>query len=138
MDIKEKIQEVIRILNEIDDYIDTIPNEQSNDDMALSDWYHYIENNRHSTKSAYRIVKHLKEHLKTRRHNKNQWELCRVYKTHINKLINRENREMLMNEIAKRDRELNKPYVYRIYDSDTLNEMVGNTNENNNQQYNLD
>lgn len=45
MNVIEKITETCDLLDEIDGYFSSIPSKQSEIDMAISDIYHYIENN---------------------------------------------------------------------------------------------
>ena len=79
MDVIEKINECVKILDEVDEYFKSIPEKQSENDMAISDIYHYIENNQISTKGSYRLIKELKKVRDERRVIKNNYELLQVF-----------------------------------------------------------
>lgn len=96
----------------------------SENDLAISDIYHYIENNSMSTKGTYRAIKLLKDKLSIRRKLKEQLELARVFQQHKTKLVSVGNRQMLMSELGKRKKEFYKPYKYRVFESENeLREM---------------
>lgn len=125
MNVLEKIKEVVCGLDELDKYFSSIPEKQSENDMAISDLYHYIEANQISTKGTYRIVKELKEHLIIRRDLKNDQELLRTFVNNKPKLNLPQNREMLLNEMHKTNNRLNQTYNYRVYESeDSLKEKI--------------
>ena len=125
MDVINKITEICNLLDEIDGYFASIPSKQSENDMAISDLYHYIENNQISTKGSYRIVKELREHLLIRRNLKEDQELLRTFVNHKNKLNLPENRQMLLGEVNKTKNRLLAAYNYRIYDSEeSLKERI--------------
>lgn len=118
MDVIEKIKNICDLLDELDEYFDNIPNKQSENDQAISDLYHYIENNRVSTKGSYRIVKELKEHLAIRRILKEDHEFSRTFNSHKTKLYTSDNRKFLIAELKKTEKRLTAPYSYRIYESE--------------------
>lgn len=118
MDVIEKINECVKILDEVDEYFKSIPEKQSENDMAISDIYHYIENNQISTKGSYRLIKELKEHLSIRRILKEDQEILRTFVNHKSKLNLPENRQLLLGEVNKTKNRLNLPYNYRVYESE--------------------
>lgn len=120
INVIEKINEVCDLLDEIDSYFASIPGKQSENDMAISDIYHYIENNQVSTKGSYRIVKELKGHLLVRRQLKEDQEILRTFVNHKSKLNLPENRKMLLGEVNKTKNRLAAPYNYRIYESEEM------------------
>ena len=120
----EKFQMIIELLDEIEIYSDELPLLLSNVDSGLSDLYHYIENNKLTTNQCYRIVKEIKKQRENRRTIKNNMELIKTYKIHQNKLLNKDNRKMLLAEINKTNKRLNCKYQNRIYTEDSLNEIL--------------
>ena len=70
MEVVNQIREAIVLLNKVDEYNETLPSLMSQNDQAISDLYHYIENNTMNSKSCYRMIKELKERLIERRHLK--------------------------------------------------------------------
>lgn len=125
MDVIEKITKTCDLLDEIDEYFSSIPSKQSEIDMAISDIYHYIENNQISTKGSYRLIKELKGHLLVRRTLKENQEILRTFVNHKSKLNLPENRKMLLGEVNKTKNRLAAPYNYRIYNSEeSLKERI--------------
>lgn len=124
MDILQKIGQAKKILDEVEKYAENIGAIISENDLAISDIYHYIENNSMSTKGTYRAVKLLREKLITRRRLKEELELLKVFNSHKTKLVSVGNRQMLMAEIGKRQKEFHRPYKYRVFESENqLREM---------------
>ena len=120
----EKFQTIVELLDEIENYSDELPLFLSNIDSGLSDLYHYIENNKLNTNQCYRIVKEIKKQRENRRTIKNNMELIKTYKIHQNKLLNKDNRKMLLAEINKANKKLNYKYQNRVYTEETLNEIL--------------
>ena len=83
--------------------------------MQISDLEHMIENNNITSKSAYRICKEIKKVEEERRKVKNDIELGRTFTSHLNKLLNEDNRKFLISELKKCENKLNQPYRNRVY-----------------------
>ena len=113
----ETICKVVELLDELDSQFEKIPDYQSKNDMQISDLYHYIENQSISTKGCYRIVKKLKERLILRRNFKETLELLRTFNNNKGKLISIDNRKLLLAELNKTKKNLQKDYRCRIYSS---------------------
>lgn len=124
MDILTKVAEATKILDEIDAYFDNLPSLQSNNDLIISDLYHYIEHNKLDAKASYRMIKRLRENLLIRREYKEEYELLRVLKQHQNKLLQKENRKMLLSEPGKAQKRLKSEYKYRILSEDDIKEKL--------------
>lgn len=124
IDIITKVNEVSILLNEIDDYFENLPNLQSNTDLVISDLYHYIEHNKLDAKASYRMIKRLRENLLIRREYKEEYELLKVLKQHQNKLLQKENRKMLLSELGKAQKRLKSEYKYRIFSEDNIKEKL--------------
>lgn len=120
----EEIKEAVLLLNKIDEYIETLPTLMSNNDQAISDLYHYIENNTLNSKSSYRMIKELKERLKERRKLKNQQAIMNVYNNQKQKLVELNNRKMLVGNLCKEEKKLEAPYKNRIYEESELKEKL--------------
>lgn len=97
---------------------------QSNNDLIISDLYHYIEHNKLDAKASYRMIKRLRENLLIRREYKEEYELLRVLKQHQNKLLQKENRKMLLSELGKAQKRLKSEYKYRILSEDDIKEKL--------------
>ena len=124
MDILTKVAEATKILDEIDAYFDNLPSLQSNNDLIISDLYHYIEHNKLDAKASYRMIKRLRENLLIRREYKEEYELLRVLKQHQNKLLQKENRKMLLSELGKAQKRLKSEYKYRILSENDIKEKL--------------
>lgn len=120
----EEIKEAVSLLDKIDEYNEILPSLMSNNDLAISDLYHYIENNSLSSKSSYRMIKELKERLKERRKLKNQQAIMNVYNNQKQKLIELNNRKMLVVNLCKEQKKLKTPYKNRIYEETELKEKL--------------
>lgn len=124
IDIITKVNEVSTLLDEIDDYFENLPNLQSNTDLIISDLYHYIEHNKLDAKASYRMIKELKENLLIRREYKEELELLRTLKQHQNKLLQKDNRKMLLSELGKTQKRLKSDYKYRILSEEDIKEKM--------------
>lgn len=125
MNVKGKANDAISILNEIDTYDDALPDKLSLVDSKISDLMHLIEYNKLKTNQCYRVVRELHNLRQERRRIKIDMELIRVYKTHANKLLSKDNRIFILSELGKTEKKLNSKYNNRIYTEEELNEMVG-------------
>lgn len=124
MEVIEKIREAIILLNNIDEYNETLPSLMSSNDLAISDLYHYIENNTMNSKSSYRVVRELKEKLKERRRLKSEQDIIRVFNNHKQKLIEINNRKMILVDLGKEQKKLQSPYKNRIYTEEELKQKM--------------
>lgn len=125
MNAIEEIKEAISILNKVDEYKDGLVDRLSEQDKKLSDLLHYIENNKLSTAQCYRIVKEIKKQREIRRKVKNDMNILSTYDKHINKLLNTNNRSMLLAELYKADKRLQAEYKNRLYTEEEINEILG-------------
>lgn len=127
--IKQQVNEVVDILNKLDDYVEMLPAELSVADSAICDILHLIENNKLKTNQCYRVVQELHKHRINRRRIKNDMEIANTYKTHWQKLLNKDNREMLLNELNKKENHLKTEYNNRIYTDEEMQKILGENNE---------
>lgn len=125
MNVIENLTNIVKLLDELDIESSKIPQEESNIDTKLSDVYHFIENNHLTTNQRYRIVSLITQLRKERRNIKNKSILLRTLEQHQNKLIQLDNRKMLLAEMHKREKQLQSTYKYRIYTEEELKELVG-------------
>lgn len=125
MDVLEKLTDSIKILNEVDEYKDSLVDRLSEQDKKLSDLLHYIEKNKLSTAQCYRIVKEIKKQREIRRKIKNDMNILSTYDKHINKLLNTNNRSMLLAELYKVDKRLQAEYKNRLYTEEEINKILG-------------
>lgn len=126
IDILDKIVNICNELDTIEEYNNGLSDALSNVDSRLSDLYHYIETNKLKTNQCYRVVQEMRKVLVERRKIKNDMELLRVLHQHENKLINKANRQLLLNYIGKTNKALlNSEYGNRVYTKEEIEELVG-------------
>lgn len=118
MDIVGKIKEVVKLLDELEDYDNELPSKQSDIDQRISDIYHYVENTRMTTKNSYRVVKELKSLLLERREFKQDQSLLATFDNNKSRLNLKNNRSIMLADIHKAQKNLDTEYKFRIYDKD--------------------
>lgn len=125
MSIKEKIIEVSKILDELDDFENSISETDKYYDLKLSDLYHKLEEMKLNSKFCYRFCKELKSVLKERREHKNEVMIFSKYRSNDKKLnAGKNNRQLMLSEINKREKNINLPYNYRIYTEEELEKIL--------------
>ena len=125
MEIVKDLKEVVLKLNELDKYLDSMSELESNVDMKISDLLHYIENNNLKTNECYRIVKEIKKQRKIRRTLKNDYTLLINYKNNFQRLNNENNRKIFLAEINKTNKDLSKGYKNRVYTDEDFKNLLG-------------
>ena len=125
MNVKDKIVEIIELLDEIDEYCSGLADMLSNYDSKLSDLYHLIEENKLKTNECYRVVQEMRKVLVERRKIKNDMLLMSVYNKEKEKLQSNKNRVFLKQSIFKKEREINDSiYKKRIYTDEEISEIL--------------
>jgi len=127
LNVKEKIIEVSKLLDELDKFEEEIPLTEQSFDFKLSDLYHKLENMSLDSKRCYRFCKELKSVLKDRREWKTNRSVYAKYQMQKSKMINgKENRNLLLNQICREDRIIrNSIYKNRVYTEEELLERIG-------------
>lgn len=124
MNIVEEVKEIISKLNAIDSYNSSLPQQLSIIDKKQQDILHLIESQKISAFEAYRIIKELRKVRIERRKIKNDMELLRVYDENKNKLSSNENRQFLLHEVCKKEKNLNTEYKYQEYTKEELESII--------------
>lgn len=126
INVKDKIIEVSKMLDELDEYDDSLSSSLSTVDSKICDLMHLIENNMLKTNQCYRVIRELHKLRLERRKIKNNMDLLQLFKTEKNRLLNVEYRKFLLNSIYKEDkRQNNAKYNNRIYSEEELKEILG-------------
>lgn len=126
INVKEKIIEASKILDDLEEYDSGLSESLSKVDSKICDLMHLIECNKLKTNQCYRVIQELHKLRLERRKIKNDIELMNAFKQHQNKLLNLENRKILLSFIGKTDKALlNSKYNNRVYTEDELNELIG-------------
>ena len=124
MNIVEEVKEIISKLNAIDSYNSSLSQQLSVIDKKQQDILHLIESQKISAFEAYRIIKELRQVRIERRKIKNDMELLRVYDENKNKLSSNENRQFLLHEVCKKEKNLNTEYKYQQYTKEELESII--------------
>ena len=124
MNIVEEVKEIISKLNAIDSYNSSLSQQLSIIDKKQQDILHLIESQKISAFEAYRIIKELRQVRFERRKIKNDMELLRVYDENKNKLSSNENRQFLLHEVCKKEKNLNTEYKYQEYTKEELESII--------------
>lgn len=125
--IVEKIKDAVKILDEIDEMINSQSAELQTIDLELSDWYHLIENNELSDEASARVVKRIHDLRKLRRSLNNEHEIENTYQTHKSKMTGNETRQFLANEIYKTVKKLNTEYKNRVLTDEDIKSILEST-----------
>ena len=124
MNIVYELDNSIQILNKVDEYIETLAEELSNYDKRTTDLLHYIENNNLNAPQSCKIIKEIKKIRLERRKIKKDMELSKVYKDNINKLVNKDSRNMLIAKLHKTEKQLETEYQNRIYTQEDIDNIL--------------
>ena len=99
-EILQDIQQITKILDDVEEYQNTLNDQLSLQDMKLSDLRHLIEFNNLNAASSCSVIKKIKSVLNTRRIIKDNMDLLKVYQIHISKLTNSDNNIFLLPELV--------------------------------------
>lgn len=124
-DIIEKIKNIEKYFNEIDDYFDNISAYQSQNDEYISDLLHYMEVSEFTQASALKFVKLLKEKRIRRRTLNNDWEIKRVFDSGRQRFsAGTDQRNMFMASLYKKEKELSYPYNPRQISFEEIDKLI--------------
>lgn len=124
MDELNKIKEICNILDSLEEATENLPNAESEVDKKISDLYHFIENNKMDAKMCYRMIKELKEVLSERRNLKYKQTILYSFRNNIDRLNLKTNRSMLLADVNKKLKDVQKEYKNRIYDEEELRKKI--------------
>lgn len=122
--ISKQIINITNLLNDLDEYLNEIPNLQSQIDEELSDLYHYIENNELSTKQSLKMIKLIREKRIIRRGLNNDYEMKKTYISNRNKLLIDSQRQFFLTEIYKKNKELSSKYKNRRLTDEEIKNLI--------------
>lgn len=125
MDVLKTITEIVNKLNEIDNYDSGLSQLLSECDEREQDLLHYIENNKINMLWCYKYVRELKNIREKRRNIKNDIERIMKFKEQKTKLASTmDNRQLMLAELNKREKQLNCPYKNRRYTEEELQKIL--------------
>lgn len=126
IDIVKTVTDICKKLDDLDDYIDSLPNLHSEMDMRMSDLYHPIENEVFTTTQAKRFTDEIQSVCSNRRIIKTDTSIAKVFRDNQGKLLQKGNRQLLLsrlNALAKIKEKTD--YSYRVYTEDEINKLLG-------------
>ena len=110
----KKLQDCINNLDELDEMIKSIGERQSEVDLELSDWLHFLQNSEDLDEEINsNIALKIKELRKKRASLRLESELIRRYKDLSGRMMS-DNREFVRTEMQKMMKNLNQPYKNRV------------------------
>ena len=125
MDVLKTITEIVNKLNEIDNYDSSLSQLLSECNEREQDLLHYIENNKINIVWCYKYVRELKNVREKRRNIKNDIERIMKFKEQKTKLASTiDNRQLMIAELNKREKQLNCPYKNRRYTEEELQKIL--------------
>lgn len=125
INVKDKIVEVSKLLDELDEQKPNLVNALSECDLKLSDLYHYVEHNKMDAKACCRMIKELKKVLIERREVKINLAVISSFEMQKQKIVSHDNRKIMLSQVCKCYKDEGQDYVYRIYTEEELKELLG-------------
>ena len=126
IDIIKTVTDICKKLDELDEYIDSLPELHSEMDLRMSDLYHPIEDQVLTATQAKRFTDELQSVCNNRRIIKTDIAYAKVFRDNIGKLTQVNNRQILLSKLhllAKQKE--TAPYKYRIYTDTEINKLLG-------------
>lgn len=118
------VNNAIKLIDKLDEMIQTQPDELRKVDYELSDYYHLIENNELNDAQSAIVVKRIHELRVARRGLLKEHEIENTYNTHKTKLIGNNTRQFLLGEICKTQKKIDSEYKNRVLDETTVNDIL--------------
>lgn len=127
-----KIQQVLKLLNEIDEQISKNPEYQSNADQLLSDYYHLIQDDKANlTDSAkVKLIDDIKSARLEREQYRNIYQLEDYFTKNKTKLPYQNGRDSFYKGLSELFKSLHIPYNYRVLKDEEINYIVNDDKDN--------
>lgn len=125
MEVIEEIKNIVKKLDEIDNYNSSLNERLSVLDSKQQDLLHFIENNKINILWCYKLVKEIKNVREERRKVKNDMDMLSKYNEQKNKLLSKDNRQFLLAELHKREKTQGRKYSNKQYTQEELNNLLG-------------
>lgn len=126
IDIVKTVTDICKKLDDLDDYIDSLPTLHSEMDMRMSDLYHPIENEALTVTQAKRFTDEIQSVCNNRRIIKTDTSIAKVFKDNEGKLLQKANRQILLTRLfALVKQKEQTDYSYRVYSEEEINKLLG-------------
>lgn len=121
-----KVQQALKVLDDIDEILDNISDLQSKCDLELSDYYHIIEDKGRTLSDAQKvkILDNIERLRNVRRSRFNVSQLGQVYRQHLKSFLYKSNRSFVYQQIKNKINELHKEYNYRILNNNDIDALI--------------
>jgi len=123
-DLKQELIESINNLSIIEDKIVYFVSRLNELDLRIQEILHYYEYNNITTNGHQAISRELQRLQKERRNVKNLYEIFGIYQTNKNKLMESNNRQLLISDICKKEKSLDTKYMNKYYTIEELNKLA--------------
>lgn len=127
-----KIQQVLKLLNEIEEQISNNPEYQSNADQLLSDYHHLIQDDKANlTDSAkVKLIDDIKSARLEREQYRNIYQLGDYFTKNKTKLPYQNGRDSFYKGLSELFKSLHIPYNYRVLKDEEINSIVNDDKDN--------
>lgn len=125
--IYEKIKQTTKLIDEIDSMINSQSEELKKVDLEISDWLHFIENNKTTEKQDSIIISKLKELRLIRKSLHKEYTIEKAYKDNSSKMMGNNTRQLLLAEINKVVNQWEKEYNNRILTDEEIEQILNKT-----------
>ena len=122
--VYEKITQVVKLLDEIDEMINDQSSELQKADYEISDWLHYIENSDIGKENSVKILNKVKELRQTRRTLHREYEIENAYKNNSSKMMGNNTRQLLLAEINKAVKRYDNEYKNRVLTEEDIKAIL--------------
>ena len=121
-----KIQNCLKLLDEIEDTITNNPNDQSNIDYELSDYLHIIQENNQKLddKTKIELVNKIEKARLQREQYNSIYLIGKYFTDNKNKLLYTNSRKIMYKGLSDLLGTLHKPYNYRVFSEDDIKEIL--------------
>lgn len=131
-----KIQNCLKLLDEIEDTIANNPNDQSNIDYELSDYLHIIQENNQKLddKTKIELVNKIEKARLQREQYNSIYLIGKYFTENKNKLLYTNSRKIMYKGLSDLLGTLHKPYNYRVFSEDDIKEILKPTENKSNRK----
>ena len=121
-----KIQNCLKLLDEIEDTIANNPNDQSNIDYELSDYLHIIQENNQKLddKTKIELVNKIEKARLKREQYDSIYLIGKYFTENKNKLLYTNSRKIMYKGLSDLLGTLHKPYNYRVFSEEDIKEIL--------------
>ena len=121
-----KIQNCLKLLDEIEDTITNNPNDQSNIDYELSDYLHIIQENNQKLddKTKIELVDKIEKARLQREQYNSIYLIGKYFTENKNKLLYKNSRAIMYKGLSDLLGTLHKPYNYRVFSEEDIKEIL--------------